>query len=254
MGADKYRRTRPRRARRLVARDARVDRRQRRPRRVRDSAHCRSSAGTPVRACPRAEDDQESAAPRFPARRSRRGSRTVACAWRYASGCRTRRAVMGGAGGPRGQRVLRTRLTRSLSRRYGSPWSDARLRDRAPWALEPRRMVSWRSARPRSPRPSSGAASTTPAVGSATSAPRQKAGTDRASWSRRWVARDVAVPVAMKPRATRQHEMGLTPWPSVGRSSSSSAAGVYVRSATAMRCRSRKRRSVGLAVSSMARS
>ena len=43
-------------------------------------------------------------------------------------------------------------------------------------------------------------------------------------------------------------------WPSVGRSSSSSAAGVYVRSAAALRCRSRKRRSVGLAVSSMARS
>ena len=34
----------------------------------------------------------------------------------------------------------------------------------------------------------------------------------------------------------------------------SSAACVYVRSAAALRCRSRKRRSVGLAVSSMARS
>src|ERR687897_3414046 len=82
---------------------------------------------------------------------------------------------------------------------------------RGPWKLGAWFLGGAQGRGVRDPHP--GVASTTPAVGSATSAARQNAGTDRASWSRRWVARYVEVPVAMKASANRQQEMGLTPWP-----------------------------------------
>jgi len=72
VGANNRRCTGSGRPREVVAGGARLGSRQRRPRRVRDSTRCASSAGTPLRPRPGVEDDQESVAPRLPARRQRR--------------------------------------------------------------------------------------------------------------------------------------------------------------------------------------